>query len=154
MPTVVSVCTACPQPRPAPHSTIRSEAEQSPTLHSCVSQMTFSMRLHQSSISTTILSTSLWPHMLVPISSYPTYPISNNPVSATLAFNYRRTSQNEPTSPAICRRCTCANGTTTQRPIVFPPLIDPEMDTSWSPEAGSCAEYLRGLEPYERVTGV
>ena len=69
---VVSVCPACLQPRPA-HSTIRSEAGQSPTPHSSVSQMTFLMRLHQNSISTTILSTSLWPHMLVPISSYPIF---------------------------------------------------------------------------------
>ena len=63
----------------APHSTIRSEAEQTPTPHSSVSQMTFSMRLDESSISTTILSTLLWAHMFVPISSYPTYPVSNNP---------------------------------------------------------------------------
>ena len=56
-------------------------------------------------------------------------------MSATLASNYERTSQNEPTSPATSGRSICANGTTTQRLIVFPPLIDPELDTSWSPEA-------------------
>ena len=115
---VVSVCTACPQPRPAPCSTIHFKGEQSPTPHSSISQVTFSMRLHQSSISMTILSTSLWPHMLVPISSYPTYPILNNPVSATLAFNHGCTLQ-DLTSPAISVRCICVNGTTMQRLIIY-----------------------------------
>ena len=135
MPTVVSVCPACLQPRPAPHSTICSEAEQSPTPHSSVSQMTFSMRLHQSSISTTILSTSLWPDLLVPISSYPTYPISNNPRPQRYLLTMgapRKTSQHARDIREV-HMCERHNYTPPDRMPTT--LIDPQLDLSQSLEA-------------------
>ncbi|EDR05232.1 uncharacterized protein LACBIDRAFT_329924 [Laccaria bicolor S238N-H82] len=57
--------------------------------------------------------------MLVPTSSYPVIPNIEPPASATPASSYGRTSQDKLTSPAISARCIYANGTTTQRLIVF-----------------------------------